>query len=571
MPYYIENTFFLCVALLTNTAIRIEQKKTELKDNMVRLVGQIHYTQPEHLSSYPDVRLYSNDGHYYEVSKYVLAAISGTGKRLLPLLHGEDQSAITTELSVEQLEAAIQFMESGTFSGGSAEEHQLMAGILDYLEIDVSTRHLVQDPGGQESTESSAQLAHENEESSEFLGFNAMTKKAKRASQVPDVMETPRARWKKAHSKDVVQGGDDRRPADIVLEMIDIGSTGTEASEVEDINEDLESGKENEEDTLPAFTDPDSLFCKKFGLLHQVKVSISRLHIRTCFQRPNSNTTNKVPTTRKRKMAAVDHRETNRRKAMKLESEEDFPAALFDVHESAAVAHHQINDGQPSNGDNDDDTSPSEEDFDEPPLEQHSEADEEIGEENDDAGGIDSPADSPGGNNKESLTCTVCGKECASGSLLKRHENGHKQKDLECSFELCNYITYSMKNMSRHIQRHHHLVKPKKIFCPYCNVEKRTLSSIEEHVRLFHQTTHPFHCHDCETKPFHFLWEIDHHRLEHHTRVSCKQCGTNHDNQIKLKMHMKAEHPDCPDDQSSSSSSEGSGPVYDCSSCEKVF
>ena len=484
------------------------------------------YVTPQSLVAYPDVKVFSNDGHYCAISKFVLAAMSELGKRLLPALD-EDINGISVDLSKEQLEMALQLMVCGTLPLGSEES---IMDVLNYLEVDIHFHDL-------ERVKQELSPSSDHDVLPEFCQVGQTWTTRGRGDTDEDVdiiVEAAEMEPLAVESDDGDAPSSKSLTFQATLEPVDNFDSWDEDEEDSDGSEDPDisihadfDGMHNEENEvelkkheikleiehpkiIPLVMNRDSLLCRQFGIQDSAKVVLTRLDI----GRKNTEST----------------------KIQEMHFDESDPPMFEDGHFDIETYSGDLSDegshfsprldGSDSFG-TEDERSGCEEAMDHQSYEYQHQAVEIVEYsvmEND-------------------LVCHVCSKVCTSKLMLKRHLECHDSSSITCSFENCDFVTHTRAILSSHLSKTHDLKGPKFMVCPLCSQSFSSKTVIGLHLKDEHSQVYPFYCNLCKSKPFFFAWEFSNHHQENHMEMTCKVCCENVSNKVELHKHLRDKHP----------------------------
>ena len=482
-----------------------------MEDEFIKLANPlvgICYANPQHLVNHSDVRIYSNDLYYCEISKYVLAATSRLGKRLLPSLT-EDLNAITTDLSKDQLEIAVQLMVNGTVP---LKPKEFITDILSHLEIDIQFSDLVKVcPNGPVSIPTFRKVAEGGKTNKGVSSKSRVPKtngnhikitKVEAASAVGgfSVVESdftgkaPTRPGKKIKSE----------PVEAFLEAVTV--TEANATDSWDDSEDeaeankMRANKDGYDEiyeadiklevehpkVIPLFANKNFLLCKKFKVNPNAVVILPKMKIpktETKFD-PAAASVGVIPLG-----AAVAIKSDE-------DDEEDFGVVPF-ADAAAADSDSEMDDWSKSSDfstdESDTDSSSSGEDStdDEKPLKRRSSGR--------NARKRTSKARGLGGRGSRSNhkrrrrnggggehSCDLCEKDFPNHTALRRHMECHSEGMVTCSFAGCDHTTHTINLVTQHYTGKHRVKFPQVSRCPFCQQVVRSKHWLDNHLQNAH-------------------------------------------------------------------------------------
>ena len=466
----------------------------------------VNYLQPGKLSSLCDTRLYSNDGHYFEVNKYVFAAVSMLGRKLLPFLE-DDVCAITTDLSVNQLKVVAQFLVSGTVPLWNT---QSIADVFQHLEIEVPLTSLLQDHLCSEETISIPQMCRSKNDTTletvQLFQVNKVeteifseAKQEENTFKYSSILEATLLRTKgndveaklvkDTRNSDEDSWDEDLESAEEWAVPDEEWTVPDEEWEMQEEKEDVKSETKevSKKKVIPLITRSDAIICKKFGVQQRVRVMLKRL------QHHNSSSPLKTTQLKSSKVILIPK--------------------LFAKEKLVKLTEDEIDDWDRGRSDFED----------QPSLQETAKVELEV------------------------YTCPNCGKEFNGMEPLVKHLKTEHQEapHLLCSSARCEFKSSSLVNLSCHLKMVHKLKPASELSCPFCAVEEIwDEKELIQHLETVHEKKSPFQCPNCENKPFHFIWNLDHHQRQFHTPAICEICGSVHTNKEEHKTHMLDKHAD---------------------------
>ncbi|XP_055711531.1 zinc finger protein 26-like [Phlebotomus papatasi] len=160
--------------------------------------------------------------------------------------------------------------------------------------------------------------------------------------------------------------------------------------------------------------------------------------------------------------------------------------------------------------------------------------------------------------------CEICGKECKSPYLLRKHSYSHGVtrphactkcpkrfstrdnltihmmrhegiKKYECT--ICGMKTVTSHELKIHVNTH---TREKTLSCQFCDYQNLNLLNMKQHVKIVHQGARDFQCPHCD-KSFGKANTLKYHVMTHTGEKphACSECGKRFIQPTALKTHMK--------------------------------
>ncbi|XP_059094391.1 zinc finger protein 91-like [Tigriopus californicus] len=152
--------------------------------------------------------------------------------------------------------------------------------------------------------------------------------------------------------------------------------------------------------------------------------------------------------------------------------------------------------------------------------------------------------------------CDQCGKEFATGYLLKSHQKTHSDVWLEC--KTCEFKTKYKQNLINHERRHvQGRGTVKNCICDLCGKALRGPECLDKHIKSIHEKSLHFPCDKCD-RAFTSSAMLKRHKNRFHAESDefiCKVCSYRAGDHIELSDHSKV-HED---------------PTHKCQYCTKLF
>ena len=161
------------------------------------------------------------------------------------------------------------------------------------------------------------------------------------------------------------------------------------------------------------------------------------------------------------------------------------------------------------------------------------------------------------------LSCTICdfkiqkSSRRASNKALQAHKNRfHREKNIVCEYDGCNYKSIVKNIMEDHKQRVH--ITDQIFTCEFCGVNNHSRRYLKEHMRMVHGEK-IYKCKICQ-KQFRTHGGCNYHMASAHLGIkyTCEICGYVAQRKDVLAQHMHGEHE---------------GQTFDCNfqGCESKF
>lgn len=141
-------------------------------------------------------------------------------------------------------------------------------------------------------------------------------------------------------------------------------------------------------------------------------------------------------------------------------------------------------------------------------------------------------------NEKKSLTCSFCEKECSNDNELSVHVNKIHLQIKPYSCDMCERQFYTESNLKNHKRVHS---MPSKETCEFCSKTLRSRKQLVIHVRK-HIGAKPFCCQVCGQAFYSASKARKHMRINHGGRFCCRICKSIFATKYELKGHVNRDH-----------------------------